>query len=61
LATRKFVAGDALTIGDIPIGIVAYRWFTIAVERDRHPNVEAWYNRLTERHAVKRNVMTPLL
>lgn len=59
LATRKFVAGDQLTIGDIPIGIAAYRWFTIPVERDRHPNVEAWYGRLTERPAFKKYVMTP--
>jgi glutathione S-transferase len=61
LATRNFVAGAELTIGDIPIGIVASRWFTIPAERDRHPNVEAWYHRLTERPAFKKNVMTPLL
>jgi glutathione S-transferase len=61
LATRKFVAGDQLTIGDIPMGIAAYRWFTIPVERDHHPNFEAWYGRLTERPAFKKNVMTPLL
>ena len=61
LATRKFVAGDDLAIGDIPMGIAAHRWFTIPVERDRHPNFEAWYGRLTERPAFKKNVMTPLL
>jgi glutathione S-transferase len=61
LATRKFIAGDALTIGDIPMGIAAYRWFTIPVERDHHPNFEAWYARLTKRPAFKKNVMTPLL
>src|SRR5438874_11170005 len=26
-----------------PVGIVAYRWFTSPVERDHHPNFEAWY------------------
>ena len=57
LATRKFVAGDDLTIGDIPMGIAAHRWFTIPVERDRHANVEAWYGRLTERPAFKKNVI----
>ena len=61
LATRKFVASDQLTIGDIPMGIAAYRWFTIPVERDHHPHFEAWYGRLTERPAFKKNVMTPLL
>jgi glutathione S-transferase len=59
LATRKFVAGDDLTIGDIPMGIAAHRWFTIPVERDRHPNVEGWYGRLIDRPAFKKNVMNP--
>ena len=61
LATRRFVASDQLTIGDIPMGIAAYRWFTTPVQRDRHPNFEAWYGRLTERPAFKKYVMTPLL
>ena len=59
LATRKFVAGDDLTIGDIPMGIAAHRWFTIPVERDRHPNVEGWYGRLIDRPAFKKNVVNP--
>ena len=59
LATRKFVAGNDLTIGDIPMGIAAHRWFTIPVERDRHPNVEGWYGRLIDRPAFKKNVMNP--
>ena len=59
LATRKFVAGDDLTIGDIPMGIAAHRWFTIPVERDRHPNVEGWYSRLIDRPAFKKNVVNP--
>ena len=59
LATRKFVAGNDLTIGDIPMGIAVHRWFTIPVERDRHPNVETWYGRLIDRPAFKKNVMNP--
>jgi glutathione S-transferase len=61
VATRKFVAGDQLTIGDIPMGIAAYRWFTLPVERAKLPNFEAWYRRLTERPAYKKNVMNPLV
>ena len=59
LATRKFVAGNDLTIGDIPMGIAVHRWFTIPVERDGHPNVEGWYGRLIDRPAFKKNVMNP--
>ena len=59
LATRKFVAGNDLTIGDIPMGIAVHRWFTIPVERDRHPNVESWYGRLIDRPAFRKNVVNP--
>lgn len=61
LATRKYVAGDQFTIGDIPMGIAAYRWFNIPVERDHHPHFEDWYARLTERPAFRKNVIRPLL
>jgi glutathione S-transferase len=57
LAARPFIAGDALTIGDIPIGLAAHRWLTIPVERDRHAHVEAWYRRLTERAPFRTNVI----
>ncbi len=63
MATRTvpLSAGDQLTISDIPMGIAAYRWFSIPVERDHHPNFEDWYRRLTERPAFKKNVRTSLL
>lgn len=61
LATRKYVAGDQFTIGDIPMGIAAYRWFNIPVERAHHPHFEDWYARLTERPAFRKNVIRPLL
>jgi glutathione S-transferase len=57
LAARPFIAGDHLTVGDIPLGIYAHRWLTVPVERDPHPHVEAWYRRLTERPAFKTNVI----
>jgi glutathione S-transferase len=59
LATRRFVAGDDLTIGDIPMGIAAHRWFTTPAECDRHPNVESWYGRLIDRPAFRKNVVNP--
>ena len=61
LAGRKFVAGDQLTIGDIPIGAQTFRWFNLPVERARLPNVEAWFARLSERPAYKKNCMNPLV
>lgn len=56
LATRPFVAGESLTMGDIPIGVSIYRWFNLAIERPRLRNVEAWYLRLCDRPAYRRVV-----
>ena len=61
LAKRKFVAGDELTIGDIPLGIMAYRWFNFAIERPDHKHARAWYERLAQRPAFKRHVMIPIV
>src|SRR5271170_878934 len=61
LAGRKFLAGDQLTMGDIPMGIFAFRWFNLPVERVRLANLEAWYGRLTERPAYKKNIMNPMV
>ncbi|HJO68325.1 MAG TPA: glutathione S-transferase C-terminal domain-containing protein, partial [Rhodospirillales bacterium] len=60
LADRAFVAGDAFSIGDIPLGASAYRWFPMDIERPDHANVHAWYERLAERPAYREHVMLPL-
>lgn len=59
LADRAFVCGDTFTMGDIPLGCVAYRYFNLQVERPPLPNVEAWYRRLTDRPAYQDHVMRP--
>ena len=60
LADRAFVAGDTFTMGDIPIGPQAHRWLNLVEERPPMPNLEAWYQRLTERPAFRKNVMIPI-
>ena len=57
LAEKPFVAGDGFTMGDIPLGCVAYRYFNIAVDRPSLPNLEAWYARLCGRPAYQAHVM----
>jgi glutathione S-transferase len=60
LVTRRFVAGDILTIGDIPVGAACYRYYGLPIERPGLPNVEAWYGRLKERAPFREHVMVPL-
>jgi len=60
LASRRFVAGDALTIGDIPVGAGCYRYYSLPIERPSLPKLEAWYGRLKERAPFREHVMLPL-
>ena len=53
LAGRKFVTGDAFTMGDIPLGTAVQRWFNLPIERESYKNLEAWYWRLRGRAACK--------
>ena len=57
LAHHAYVCGDTFTMGDIPLGCVVYRYFNVDVDRPSLPNVEAWYQRLTERTAYQDHVM----
>ncbi len=59
LADRPFVCGDDFTMGDIPLGCVAYRYFNVDVDRPALPHVEAWYERLAQRPAYQAHVMRP--
>lgn len=59
LATRPYLAGDRLTLADIPAGTTLYRYFGLDIERPPLPNVEAWYARLQARPAYREHVMVP--
>lgn len=60
LADRDYVAGSSFTMGDVPLGVTAYRWLNMELERPSLPGLEAWYERLCERAAFQRNVMLPI-
>ena len=60
LAGVDFVVGDSLTMGDIPLGCYAWRWFSIDAERPALANLEAWYQRLCNRPAYAEHVMIPM-
>jgi glutathione S-transferase len=60
LASRSFIAGDALTLADIALGPTAYRWLTMDLEPVGVPNLRAWYERLTLRSSFREYVMIGL-
>jgi glutathione S-transferase len=57
LAGRDFIMGGQLTIADIAVGTLMYRYFNLPIARPSLPNVEAWYARLTQRSAYQAHVM----
>lgn len=57
LAGRSYILGDQPTAADIGCGSLMYRYFTLDIPRPRLGNVEAWYQRLTERKAYQDHVM----
>src|SRR5262245_32864430 len=57
LAKNEWVAGDTLTMGDIPVGVGFYRYFELGLPTPAVPNVRAWYARLCERPAYREHVM----
>ena len=59
LKGRKYLVGDRLTMGDIPLGSCIYRYFNLEITRPALPNLEAWYQRLGEREPYRKNVMIP--
>lgn len=57
LASTPFLVGRDLTVADIAVGHLLFRWFTIDVPRRPRPSLETYYARLCARPAYRDNVM----
>jgi glutathione S-transferase len=60
LKNRAFVAGDELTMGDIPMGCAIWRWMALPIERPALANLQRWFEALRERAPYKSVVMLPV-
>ncbi|WP_191485094.1 glutathione S-transferase family protein [Pseudomonas sp. FEN] len=60
LAEKPYLSGDEIGMGDIPLGSFIYAWFEMPIERPPMPHLSAWYERLKQRPAYQRAVMTAL-
>ncbi|MGY9004328.1 MAG: glutathione S-transferase family protein [Rhodospirillales bacterium] len=61
LASNRFIAGDEISIGDVPAVCFSYRWHTLDIDRPDLPNLRAWYEGIAARPAFKQHVMLPLV
>ncbi len=59
LSSNDYVAGNGLSMGDIPLGACLYRYFNLPLERPALPAVEAWFDRLMQRPAYQEHAMVP--
>ncbi len=57
LRDHDWFAGDRFTMGDIPLAILARRWFELIDDRPSMPGLEAWYARVSERPAFIEHVL----
>ncbi|HEY7666238.1 MAG TPA: glutathione S-transferase family protein [Xanthobacteraceae bacterium] len=57
LAKSPFVAGDALSMGDIPVALMAYRFRRLVPERPGLDHLERWFTTIEQRPAFKEHVL----
>jgi glutathione S-transferase len=57
LAKTAYVAGDTLSMGDIPVALMAYRFRRLVPERPGLDNLERWFGAIEQRPAFKEHVL----
>src|SRR5512141_1866667 len=56
LAMTAYVAGPAFSYGDIPVGVMAYRYRQLVPGRPATPNLDRWYETVAKRTAFQAHV-----
>jgi glutathione S-transferase len=56
LGKTEYLAGDAFSYGDIPVGVMAYRYRQLVPDRPPLKNFERWYAAISSRKAFKDQV-----
>lgn len=57
LSENTYLCGPDLTLADIQLGHILYRYYDIAISRAVLPNLRRYYDKLTERPAYQEHVM----
>ena len=60
LAQRPFMAGERLTMADIPIACEMHRWWGLPLQHTEHPHLRRWYEGLRQRPAARGVLDVPL-
>lgn len=57
LSSSQWFAGDQFTFGDIPLGVLYWRYSRLTCERPDTPNIRRWFEALQQRPAYRKWVM----
>ncbi|MCJ2186517.1 glutathione S-transferase family protein [Novosphingobium beihaiensis] len=60
LGEKPWLSGGQFGIGDIPMGVYAYTWFSLPFDKPEFPAISDWYARIKERPGFAQHVMIPL-
>jgi glutathione S-transferase len=60
LARLPFIAGDRLTMADVPIACEMHRWFGLPLPHPARPHLQRWYDDLLRRPAARGALDIPL-
>jgi glutathione S-transferase len=56
LGKSEYVAGPAFSYGDIPVGVMTYRYMLLVPDRPATPHVDRWYAAIAKRKAFQDHV-----
>jgi glutathione S-transferase len=56
LGRSAYAAGDVFSMGDIPMGIMVYRYWQLVPERPELPHLKRWYDEIARRPAFHEHV-----
>ncbi len=60
LESAPFLSGSELSLADIVMGTLVYRWHAFPIERPPLPRLKAWYERMRERAAFRMHIEIPI-
>jgi glutathione S-transferase len=60
LERSRYVAGEEFTLADIPLALIAYRWFNIPITRPDFEHVNRWYSLVCARAGFVKHCSSPL-
>lgn len=56
LGVTRYLAGEEFSYGDIPVGVMIYRYMQIIPNRPATPNLDRWYAAISSRQGFKDGV-----